>query len=146
MRRNKMPESGFRDISVTGIAKDKTQKLDQYTYEVCFVLSDSPPKEWANLFEAHSNWTSVLIRPKYHWARVKIEGYYAVMQIADMNSLQEHCDELKDAISYTNRTYKEDLLFQHIKDPQARHLAKEKWRADQEKPSWEQKLDDLDFS
>jgi hypothetical protein len=141
-----MPESEFRDITVTEIDKDKTQKLEWSNYEVHFVLSATPPEEWTRMFEAHANFSSVLSPSKYHWWRIKIEGHYAIMRVADMNSLQERYDELKDAISYTNKWYKEDLPFQHIKDPEARRVAKEKWRAEQEKQSWNQKIDDLDFS
>jgi len=128
---------GFENISITGVDRDRTYKPDpsKLLYNVYFELSDYPPQEWVEIFDAERQF------PRHTmWRRAWIEGRYIVVYCVPEEVGKYHLRDIKQDVETCNERYREYLQREAI------HQARQAQREAEEERALEEALDNLDFS
>lgn len=126
----------FEDIIIVGADKDKTYNPDpsKLLYNVYFKLSNLPPSEWVEIFEAERRF------PRHSmWRKAWIEGDYIVIHCCLDEVKKYHFRDITEDVKNTNRKYREYL--QRVEIERQKKLKRE----EQEKKAIDDALDNLDF-
>lgn len=97
--------SEFTDIRIVGADEDLTHAPNPAkpaTYDVYLKLSDSPPHEWAQLFD--QEWQNRLYSMK---RRGHVEGDHIVIHCALLEIEPHHMPELTETLDRVNEHYRQ---------------------------------------
>lgn len=113
----------FEDIQVVDFLPDRTQKSNTASglRHLFLKLSDSPPRDWATLFEQERSF------PRHTmWRRAWIQGDCVVIDCVPEELEKYHLRDVKEDVVSANAKYR-----QHMAEQQRRLEAEEKRRAEE---------------
>ncbi len=128
---------GFQDIHLLDVDKEKTYNPnpEKVLYNIYFRLSDHPPSEWVEIFEAERQF------PRHNmWRKAWIEGKYVVVYCVPEEIKQYHLRDIKQDVETCNEKYRQYL------HREAMQRAREDQRETKEKKAIDSALDGLDFA
>jgi hypothetical protein len=126
----------FQDIRILDIDKEKTYNPDpeKALYNVHFRLSDYPPSEWVDIFDAERQF------PRHTmWRKAWIEGNYVVVYCVPEEIKRYHLRDIKQDVETCNEKYRQYL------NREAVQRAREAQKALEEKNALDSALDGLDL-
>jgi TIR domain len=115
----------FENIRIVGVDRSRLFRPDpgRRLYHVYFELSDRPPPEWCQMFEAERE------LPRHAmWRRAWVEGKYVVVHCEPEEVEAHHLADLKEDVATSNQKYREHLK----QEADARVLAAARGRTEEE--------------
>lgn len=127
---------GFQDICILDVDKEKTYNPnpEKALYNVYFQLSEHPPSEWVEIFDAERQF------PRHTmWRKAWVEGKYVVVYCVPEEVKRYHLRDIKQDVDTCNEKYRQYL------HREAMQKAREEQRAIEEKNALNSALDGLKF-
>jgi len=127
---------GFENIAIIGIDKNKTYNPDEgkALYNIYFELTEYPPQEWVELFDAERQF------PRHTmWRKAWVEGKYIVVYCVPEEIKKYHLRDIKQDVGNCNDKYRQFLQRESIQ------RAREQQRDQENEQALDSALDDLDF-
>ena len=112
----------FIDIRITEMDEKKSYKPDEnkLLYNIYFKLSDTPPSEWDQIFEAERRY------PRHTmWRRAWVEGNYLIINCVPDELEKYHLNDLNEDTNNTNHKYRQYLKEIAIHEIKERNKEKE---------------------
>lgn len=107
---------GFEDLKIVEVDKSKTYKPDnnKELYNVYFVLSDVPSREWVEIFEAERRF------PRHSmWRKAWIDGYNIVVHCGLDEVKKFHMQDINEDVVNSNKKYRSYLKQLEVKKQKA---------------------------
>lgn len=127
---------GFQDIHLLGVDKGKTYNpnTEKALYNVYFQLSEHPPSEWVEIFDAERQF------PRHTmWRKAWIEGKHVVVYCVPEEVKRYHLRDIKQDVQTCNEKYRQFL------HREAMQRVREQQKESEEKQALNSALDELDF-
>ena len=127
---------GFSDIQLLNVDREKTYNPNpnKALYNVYFRLSDHPPLEWVEIFEAERQF------PRHTmWRKAWVEGKHIVVYCVPDEVRQYHLRDIKQDVQTCNEKYRQYL------HREAMQRARKEQQETEERKGLDSALDDLEF-
>lgn len=97
----------FEDIRIIGVDKENTYRPDvnRDLYNVYFSLSNVPPREWVEIFEAERRF------PRHSmWRKAWIDGSFIIVHCGLDEVKMYHFKDITEDVYVSNKKYREYLV------------------------------------